>query len=202
MATTFWPALIGYALGSAQILVIDWIRARTTHRRQLRLLRAELRRLSGFARKYNWEHGKVPADDTLPNPPTITAGYLRLVQEVDFWLTDVHNDDNTQQGLLDIADGVGVLNRYAESFNHLMKETKEAPAPEIKKKLLGRAVATTQIYDTELDRWLTMVGSAVIDVRRRIYEASTMRQIFRSFKPMREGHNPPALPPMTYKPTD
>ena len=70
-ASTFWPALIGYALGSAQILVIDWIRARTTHRRQLRLLRAELRRLSGFARKYNWEHDELPADDTHPNPPTV-----------------------------------------------------------------------------------------------------------------------------------
>jgi hypothetical protein len=104
MTATFWAAFGGFALGSFQSLLLDWIRARSQHRRQLRQWRSELRRLAGYRQKFGWTE-KGPANDTVPNPPRITASYQGLLQETDFWLTDEHRDDNTQQGLIDIADG-------------------------------------------------------------------------------------------------
>src|SRR5882724_10048088 len=105
MAQPLWPALIGFALGSSQVLLIDWIRNRAQHRRHLRLLRTELRRLVGFQVHWGWKHHEVPPDDSTPIPPHVTPSYLRLLQDIDFWLTDEHRDDNTQQALIDIADG-------------------------------------------------------------------------------------------------
>jgi len=148
MTSAFWPALIGFALGSSQVLLIDWIRARSQHRRQLRLLRAEIRRLSGFQRPWGLQRNVVPPDDTTPIPPRITASYQRLLQEVDFWLTDEHSDDNTQQGLIDIADGAGVLERYdadvrscsirQSSLRHLQKERRPSVGQSTQRRFMTR----------------------------------------------------------------
>jgi len=199
MASPLWPALIGFALGSSQVLLIDWIRARSQHRRQLRLLRAEVRRLSGFQRHWGLQQKTPPADDTTPNPPRITASYQRLLQDLDFWLTDEHSDDNTQEGLINIADGAAVLERYDADVRKLLDEAKSAPTPADKAKYLSRAVDTAQIYDKELDRWHVMVTSALSDVERRLRSARALNQLSRTFKPMPRGANPPSLPPITHK---
>jgi len=199
MTSAFWPALIGFALGSSQVLLIDWIRARSQHRRQLRLLRAEIRRLSGFQRPWGLQRNVVPPDDTTPIPPRITASYQRLLQEVDFWLTDEHSDDNTQQGLIDIADGAGVLERYDADVRKLLDKAKLAPTPAERTTSLSRAVDTAQVYDKELDRWQLMVTSALFDVERRLRSARTMYQLGRAFRRMPSGTNPPPLPPVTHK---
>lgn len=198
MASPIWPALIGFALGSSQVLLIDWIRARSQHRRQLRLLRAEVRRLSGFQRHWGLEHRVVPADDATPNPPRITASYQRLLQDVDFWLTDEHSDDNTQQGLIDIADGAAVLERYDADVRKLLDDAKAAQTPADKAKYLTRAVDTAQVYDKELDRWQVMVASALSDIERRLRSARTLNQVGRALRPMPRGTNPTSLPPITH----
>src|SRR6266487_388199 len=146
MASPLWPALIGFALGSSQVLLIDWIRARSQHRRQLRLLRAEVRRLSGFQRHWGLQHRVVPADDATPNPPRITASYQRLLQDLDFWLTDEHSDDNTQQGLIDIADGAAVLERYDADVRGLLGSLRSATTPKEKAKYAKRAQETAVEY--------------------------------------------------------
>jgi hypothetical protein len=196
MTSSFWPALIGFALGSSQVLLIDWIRARSQHRRQLRLLRSEIRRLSGFQRHWGLRHNVVPPDDTTPNPPRITASYQRLLQDVDFWLTDEHSDDNTQQGLIDVADGAVLLERYDAKVRDLLDDAKAAQTPAEKAKHLKRAVDTARAYDNELDRWHVMVTSALSDVERRLRSAGTFKQLGRAFRPMPRGENPPPLPPI------
>lgn len=198
MPTTFWPALIGYALGSAQVLFIDWVRDRAQHRRHLRLLRSDLRHLAGFTRKYGWTPAMPPADDTIPNPPRATPSYLGLLQHTDFWLTDEHSDDNTQQGLIDIADGAAVLERYTTDVSRLIDSMRTATTPGEKVKYGTRAVETAGAYDRELDRWLIMVDSALKDVERRLRDARFARQLWRTVRPMPGGTNPPSLPPVEY----
>ena len=199
---TFWAALIGFAIGSAQTLTVDWIRHRSRHRIQLRLLRAELRRLAGFTHKWNYEHGVVPPDDATPNPPSVTPSFERLLQEIDFWLTDEHNDDNTQQGLIDIADGATILQRYdAAARSHIELATAATSVPE-KQKHLARAVDNTKVYDKELDRWRTMVGSALIDAERRLRIAGFGNQLMRVGRRLSAGTNPPPSPPIQHPPSE
>ena len=198
MASSFWPALIGFALGSTQVLFVDWIRSRSQNRRLLRLLRAELRRLSAFRTHWGWRQGVVPPNDATPVPPRITPSYQRLLQEIDFWLTDEHSDDNTQQALIEIADGTTVLGRYDADVRKLLDSAKAARTHSDKTEFLSRSVDTSQVYDKELDRWLVMVESALPDLQRRLRSAGTWRQIGRALSRMPRGTNPPVLPPLDH----
>src|SRR5258708_61141 len=78
--------------------------------------------------------GVPPANDTTPNPPRVTPSYLGLLQHTDFWLTDEHSDDNTQQGLIDIADGAAVLERYVGDVRGLLDSVTSAKTPREKAK--------------------------------------------------------------------
>jgi hypothetical protein len=197
MPAAFWAALGGFALGSAQSLFLDWLRARSQHRRQLRLWRSEFRRLAAYRAKFGWSMTDGPPSDTIPNPPRITSSYQRLLQETDFWLTDEHRDDNTQQALIDIADGAVVLERYATDVLRLVDQMNAASGDQ-KRKYGRRAIETSQIYDREIARWCLMVDSAVVDIARRLESAGLVRQIGRSLRPMPTGQNPPPLPPVSY----
>jgi hypothetical protein len=197
MAGTFWVAFGGFVLGSFQSLLLDWSRNRSLHRGQLRLWRNELRRLSEYRQKFGWIVAEGPSSDEIPNPPRITTSYQRLLQETDFWLTDEHSDDNTQQGLIDIADGAAVLERYATDVLRLVDQMSVA-SPEQEKKYGGRAIETSQVYDRELDRWHVMVSSALSDVEQRLRVAAFQRQLLRMLRPMPKGENPPPLPPIPY----
>lgn len=197
MVGTFWAALAGFALGSLQSLFLDWARARSQHRKHLRLWRSELRRLSGYRQRFDWSTTDGPSTDVIPNAPRITPSYLRLLQETDFWITDEHEDDNTQQGLIDIADGGAVLERYSADVAHLVGQMKAAPKEE-KMKLGDRAIQTSRIYNRELDRWQIMISSALSDVERRLRSARPLRQIGRALRPMPKRQIPPALPPISY----
>lgn len=202
MTSSFWSALIGFALGSSQVLLIDWIRSRSQHRRQLRLLRADIRRLSGFRQHWGWQHGVVPPNDTTPNPPRVTPTYQRLLQEIDFWLTDEHSDDNSQEALIEIADGAALLERYDADVRRLLESARGAQTRDEKEKFLSRAVDTAQVYDKELDRWHITVSSALSDVERRLHAAGVAAQLGRVLTRMPEGVNPPSLPPITHKPSE
>lgn len=192
---SIWPALLGYALGSFQVIAIDWFRQRAAHRRQLRMLRAELRRLSEYRTAFNWT-SDGPANDSVPNPPTITPGYTRLLQEIDFWLTDEHHDDNTQQALINVADGTAVLARYAQAVHDLVAKIESAEGQAAREKLRERAIGNTQAYDAELARWNVMADSALNDVGRRLKTAGVWPQLWRIVRPMPEGSNPDTLPPL------
>ena len=158
-----------------------------------------MRRLDAYTKRFNWtlQHG-VP-DDFVPNPPRVTASYERLLQDIDFWLTDEHSDDNTLQALIDIADGSLLLQRYSTDVHRLTDEMRAAKEPKLKSKLMIRVIETSQAYDRELERWLIMVKSAVADVGRRLDIARLTKQIARSFRRMPTGTNPPPLPPISQK---
>ena len=200
MTQTLWVAFAGFALGSMQSVLLDWLRERSRHRRQLRAWRAELRRLRGFDTRYGWSLSDGPQSDTLPNTPRVTESYQRLLEETDFWVTDEHDDDNTRQGLIDIADGADVLMRYSADVMRLVEQMNEAPA-ELKRKFGERAIMTSQVYDRELQRWLAIVASADADVTRRLRVARLRSQLRRAINIMPKGTNPPALPPISYSGT-
>lgn len=195
-----WPILLaafaGFALGSLQSLLLDWARARSQHRRQLRQWRSELRRLSEYRQLFGWNSDTGPSSDIVPNPPRITASYLRLLEATDFWLTDAHSDDNTQQALIEIADGVDLLGHYA-SETHRFVDSMHGAAHDIKADLRERALETSQAYDKEHDRWRIMIESALLDIERRLRVANLLTQAGRLFRPMPKGENPPPLPPVS-----
>ncbi len=195
LAATFLAALGGFVLGSLQSLFLDWARHRSQHKRHLRALRAELLRLGAYTAKFDWTLERGVPNDTVPNPPRVTASYERLLQDVDFWLTDEHSEDNTLQGLIDISDGVLLLQRYSSNVLGLTNEMRAAADPKAKQKLATRVIETSQAYDKELNRWLIMVRSAVLDVARRLRVARLTTQVARAFRSMPSGTNPPSLPP-------
>src|SRR5690349_8649154 len=102
-------ALSGYAIGTAQILMLDWFRARWVHSQQLRLLRAELRRIAAFKAKFGLRLDQPPARDVLPRPVSLSPSFLTTVSTMDFRITDEHRDDNSQEALLGVADGFAAM---------------------------------------------------------------------------------------------
>jgi len=67
------------------------------------------------------------------SPPAISAS----LQDLDFWLTDEHADDNTQQALIEIADGAGVLEHYDADVRRLLDSAKNATTRAAKAKFLS-----------------------------------------------------------------
>jgi hypothetical protein len=185
-------AVIGYAIGTVQVLALDWARRRTQHRTQLRLLKAELRRLAEFTVGYAWSKATGPPSDTLPKPPQPSPNFVALVGSLDFYLTDEHEDDNTQLGLLNILDGCDVLGYCAGQVRKLVDDISTAQGP-VAVKLWHRAVEYAEEYDLELARFQTIVSSAVADVERRLREVSLFRQMRRPIGALPKGVNPAPL---------
>jgi hypothetical protein len=75
-------AVAGYAIGTFQILAIDWWRRVSAHKRHLQLLQAELRRLRTFKATFGWANGS-PSDDHTPASPQPTDLFLKTVGETD-----------------------------------------------------------------------------------------------------------------------
>lgn len=82
--------LAGYAIGIVQILAIDWWRRRLAHAAQLRLLNAELQRLSGFGSTFLAHPDGRPKGDSIPRSSTPTELFLRAIGETDFSLRLSH----------------------------------------------------------------------------------------------------------------
>src|SRR5438034_10481119 len=130
-------------------------------------------------------------------PPT-RRGSRRVIWASCSTPTSGHSDDNTQQGLIDIADGAAVLERYVADVRGLLDSMRSATTAKDKAKYAKRAQETAVVYDGELDRWLVIVHSALDDVQRRLVEAKLRRQLWRALRPMPTGTNPPALPPLKH----
>lgn len=185
-------AVVGYAVGTIQILAIDWIRSRSKHRIQLRLLRSELRRLSRLRTPYNWNQTSGPPSDKLPRPPIPTTNFTTLVAQIDFYLTDESHDDNTQEGLLDILDGAHGLQHYQREIQKCLDEIRGGSGPATVNSW-NRAFAFSQSYDSDLAKLQTIVASAIGDVDRRLKEASLWRQLNRPMGKLPSGENPKPL---------
>ncbi len=186
-------AVIGYAIGSVQILALEWWRKRSKHRTQLRLLRAELRRLAEFQIPFGWDKVTGPPNDQIPRPPEPTENFLTLIGEIDFYLTDEHHDDNTQFGLLNVADGCRVLAHYAQKVEECVDNARASTGPTAKE-FRDRAVEYSESYDKELARLQATISSALHDCERRLAVAKFWHQLTR--RPLGDlpaGANPPPL---------
>jgi hypothetical protein len=62
-------AVLGYAVGTFQVLAVDGWQRCAAHRRQLRLLRAELLQLGTYDAQFDWADAGPPDDDQMPRPP-------------------------------------------------------------------------------------------------------------------------------------
>jgi hypothetical protein len=188
-------AVFGYAIGTFQILALDWVRKRRQHRTQLRLLRSELRRLAEFQTPFSWSKVTGPPDDQLPRPPEPTPNFLKLIGEIDFYLTDEHHDDNTQVGLINVLDACQVLAFYHRKIEELLTEIRgsKGSAP---RSVWDRAVDYADSYDKELARLHSIVTSAITDCERRLTVIGLWYQATR--RPLGDlppGENPPSLGP-------
>ena len=195
MSNGILPALAGYAIGTAQILILDWFRARWAHARQLRLLRAELRRIAVFKAKFGLRLDRPPERDQLPRPASMLPAFLSTVSAMDFWITDEHRDDNSQEGFLGAADGFAAL---GETHARAMKELdaiRSTDAPALKKEHLERLVAFGADYDEKVDYMQYLVSESLRDIDRRLKTVRWWRQLLRLATPMPRGSNPPPLQP-------
>jgi hypothetical protein len=188
-------ALLGYAIGTAQILFVDWWRRRRDNIRRLRLIRAELRQVHERSKgRYGWDPTTGPKSDETPFPPQVSTEYSAVVAATDFYLTDEHDDDNTQQALLNIVDGVTLLVRYHDSVSELVDQARVEQDKFKKSELLARAVATAERYDGEANRLEYMATDALRDLRRRLGLTGVSTQVTRAMRGrLPPGDNPPPI---------
>lgn len=192
----FLLLLAGYILGTAQLVFADWIRERRKHCLDLRFLRAELRRLRGHEKKFEWVDDGASGPKGLPVCPQPVPNYLEAVANTDFRLTDEVADDNAQQSLLDAVNSCQVLQRYADGIEKLTDRVDSGGTDAARKpELRHRAARLAASYDDSLDRFLYGVDDALRDVERRLEEIGWRKQLRRMFSKLTEGSNPEPLTP-------
>jgi hypothetical protein len=179
----------GYAIGTVQILLLDWWRKISAHRRQLRLLRAELRRLATHSGKFDWVDGEPPDSNRIPNPPVPTEAFVRTIAETDFSITDAHRDDNLQQAMLSIAVGCEQCQRYVDRFT-AMTESFPGADPEVKKTFLEVVPTLVEAYDAKVDQVTFAIDQMLADLESRFSRLTIVDQFARAFAGLPVGSNP------------
>jgi hypothetical protein len=164
-------AIAGYAVGTAQILFVDWIQRRREHTRHLRLLRAEFRRARDLLAQFGWTKGVPLESDAIPYPPRPSEQFPTTVATTDYYISDEHDDDNAQEGHLGILDGPGHLAIYHKAALDLVDQIRHAPAGPASRELMDRAVENARLYDQEVARTRYILESAMTDIDRRLQVA-------------------------------
>lgn len=100
-------------------------------------------------------------------------------------------NDNSLVGIMSIADGCELLQRYQALIKQLLDSG--GANTTAKRKALHNAIDASQRYDAELDILLFVTDSALTDIERRISEAGLIKQIHRMIKSLPQGTN---LPPV------
>jgi hypothetical protein len=186
-------AILGYAIGTAQVLFVDWAQRRREHRRQLRLLRAEFRRGREMLHKFQWKRGVPPESDEIPYPPRVSEQFIPTVAVIDYYLTDEHDDDNAQQAHLNLIDGINQLELYHRTAMELVDKARAEQDSNLAREHLDRAVENAGQYDLATDRVGYIIDSALKDLQRRLDTSRLWPQIRRVGRQLREGENPPPL---------
>lgn len=188
-------ALLGYAIGTGQVIISEWIKSRLAHVRHLRLLSVDLRRLASFHKKFNWG-STGPMTVTIPNPPRTTPRFLDLLTQTDFRITDEFRNDTAEEALLSVIDGCELLAKYHALVERMIDtietDTDPAKLAERREELL----ATTQAYDAAHEVVMTTVSTALDDFERRLRESRWSRQVRRALRRrLPIGVVPPPLEP-------
>jgi len=185
-------ALVGYAIGTIQILLIDWIHSRVQHARDLRTLRAYLRQALVLSKTFDWDEAG-PKDDSIPRAPYLGPNFVDVVGKTHFYLTDEHDDDNSQQALLAIDDGCRILQHYISKADALVDQIRQthnaAERAIIRNDLRGLA----EYYDGHQPALIFSINDAIRDLDRRIDQARLWRQLNRPLGRLPAGVNPPEL---------
>lgn len=189
----FILALVGYALGTTQILVVEWIRERRAHERTLRVIRGELGRLATFREKFRWTRAGPPSDDRTPRPPRPIDGFIPLVASGDFRRTDEHLNDNTGEVLCSIADGCAALQEYHAQINRYGEDLRKLPAGAERQQTADLMPDIAVAYDRELDRLQYVVHAMIRDLDRRLEIVRLLPQLRRIGKRLPPGDNPPPV---------
>ncbi len=184
--------LWGYAIGTTQIVFLEWLRNRAAHRRALRLLRAELLRLQTFSTKYAWTVGGVPGSDVLPRPPSASATFQPLLAALDWRLTDSIEDDQSALAMITIGDLCELLQQYHADIAINLEKARTGTLPESRVHL-DRAVETSQVYDRTGDDFQFVIAEAIREVEERLDRARTLPQLLRLVRRLPAGENPPPV---------
>ena len=174
-------AVVGYAVGTAQILALDWHRHRRLHLTQLRVIRADLRQVARARKKFDWDEDG-PQDDYLPNPPTVSSKYVDLVTGTDFAVTDEYLDDETQEALLEVVRGCEMLDQYHSRIEELIDQIPREADSAKKKQLRENAKEFALAYDGTLDALMVSADNGIEDLGGRLDKARFWNQVKRQFK--------------------
>lgn len=196
--TAVLAAVGGYALGTLQVLLVDWVRRRRGHKARLRTLRAEVERTLTLSHRFKWDGGIE--EDLIPKPPIVSPAYADLVTSIEFYLTDEFQGDNAQQVFLSVLDGIDILadtHRQIRERIALLPELRDKDRVDRLERVQRELLQLAASYDERLGRFEATLKSGVQDIERRLKEARYPRQIVREvqgwFGGLPEGENPEPL---------
>lgn len=172
-------AIFGYALGSAQLFIVDWLNRRRLHKTHIRVIRAEIgRALLNGSQKFNWDTADE-LKDQVPRPPNVSSKYDDIITSTDFSLTDEHEDDNTQEALLGILDGCNLLEDYVDRILKLADQSDAEPDAGKRLKVADDVKQLTKVYDREHDKVTDQLTDCRRDINRRLKQINFWQQIGR-----------------------
>ena len=177
--------LIGYAVGTIQILVVEWWRSVRHHRLHLRLLISDLR---GVRRNNNRASIEAFCEGTTPVPPSVSAIFKETIGVADFSLSDQFRDgDNIQEALLSIGPNLDQLERGVGEMR-LGIEVHEEETPAIDSpEIIARLSEMATQYNKSLDAMQDMVDDMIEHLEVRLADMSLWRQINRLIWKLPEG---------------
>jgi len=171
--------ILGYALGTLQVLLLDWFQRRRRHRTDLRTIRSELRRASTFARRFDWNQSGAAPEPIIPRAPNVSATFEQTVTTAEFVLTDPSDDSSLQEVLLTISDSCRALDEYLARIRATVAEFREAEDPAQREQVRSDLHEMSAWYDQKLDPVQALIRSALENVERRLQEATMTRQLRR-----------------------
>lgn len=182
MCDGMWAALsaiLGYALGTFQVLLLDWFQRRRRHRTDLRTLRSELRRTSTFARRFDWDQPGAAPEPIIPRAPNVSATFEQTVTSTEFVLTDPSSDSNLQEVLLTISDNCRALDEYLARIRARIVEFRETEDPTQREQIRRDLHEMSAWYDLRLDPVQELIRSTLENIELRLQEATMTRQLKR-----------------------
>jgi hypothetical protein len=170
--------LVGYAIGTLQVLAVEWVRRVTRHRSDLRVLRAELRRAASYDSRFAIDDVRPADKTTAPRPPRASPRFADFVTQTAFHLTDKFRDGPTQEALLGVLDACAMFQETLDRWHQIAAEFRQATLPE-QASLLTDLKGTARDYDRRLDQFLPVVQNLIADIDERLVQATLWRQLNR-----------------------
>ena len=183
----------GYALGTLQVLFLDWWKDRASHGRHLRAVSSELRRVRTYLNKFDWPDSGPPSD-YVKKPPAVTPHFAEMVLSVRWALTGEYLNDNTPDVLFFVLDGVDMLQHYAGQIDLRLNRLRDEQGPSKRDVLKREAVQFTREYDKVVSGLQRLVDTGLDDLAGRELELRLHRQLARAFVRLKRDPDPEDIP--------